>query len=235
VAQSIYSLSFDGSGDYVTPGRIAAGSSFTIQAWIKVSSLSGDRGIGHSFAASTPTTGDWWFSVGSSGYISFVVHSSTQYITGNVISAGTWYHIAATYDGSTRRIYVNGVDQGSLSSGGIGGGWDTNTRFGEIYFGAGYQFAGLLDDVAVWNSALSGATIAGLADGSTDPATLSPVGLWRFEEGSGSTANDLGSGANNGTITNATYSADVPSPLSGGGATVHPWWQYATQQVIGGP
>ena len=38
-----------------------------------------------------------------------------------------------------------------------------------------------------------------------------PLSWWRFEEGSGTTANDLGTGGNNGTLTNGTaYSTDVP-------------------------
>ena len=44
-----------------------------------------------------------------------------------------------------------------------------------------------------------------------DISSLSPVGYWRFE-GTGTTATDNGSGANNGTLTNGvTRSTDIPT------------------------
>ena len=43
-------------------------------------------------------------------------------------------------------------------------------------------------------------------------SSLSPLLWYRFQEGSGTTAIDSGTGGNNGTIENgATYSTDVPT------------------------
>jgi hypothetical protein len=74
------------------------------------------------------------------------------------IANNAWTHLAATYDGSTLRMYVNGVAVGSRAmSGGmlrstgalrIGG----NTIWGE-------WFRGRLDDIRVYSRALAGAEI----------------------------------------------------------------------------
>jgi hypothetical protein len=75
------------------------------------------------------------------------------------LPANKWSHVAATFDGGTLRIYVNGALVGSKALGGslavgsgplkIGG----NAVWGE-------WFKGLIDDVRVYNRALSTADIA---------------------------------------------------------------------------
>ena len=70
----------------------------------------------------------------------------------------TWTHLAMTYDGTTLRMFVNGNQVGSLASAGgvtatsgvlrIGG----NSVWSEYY-------RGLIDDVRIYNRALSGTEI----------------------------------------------------------------------------
>ena len=74
------------------------------------------------------------------------------------LTASTWTHLAATYDGTTLSLYVNGVQVSSLPQTGaiasstnplqIGG--DTNL---------GQFFAGTIDEVRVYNAALTSAQI----------------------------------------------------------------------------
>jgi hydrogenase maturation factor HypE len=74
------------------------------------------------------------------------------------LALNTWTHLAATYDGANMRIYVNGVQVGSRAQTGnmltsnrtlrIGG----NSIWGEY-------FNGLIDDVRVYNRALSATEI----------------------------------------------------------------------------
>ena len=70
----------------------------------------------------------------------------------------TWSHLASTYDGTTLRLYVNGTQVGSVATTGsievssgvlrIGG----NTIWGEY-------FSGLIDEVRIYNRALSATEI----------------------------------------------------------------------------
>ena len=77
---------------------------------------------------------------------------------GSRLPANTWTHLAATYDGSVQRLYINGVQVASRNQTGpiavsngavrIGG----NAVWGEF-------FQGRIDEVRIYNRALSAAEI----------------------------------------------------------------------------
>jgi hypothetical protein len=70
----------------------------------------------------------------------------------------TWSHLAATYDGATLRLYRNGVQIGSRAQTG-----NILTSTGALRIGGnaiwGEYFRGLIDDVRIYNRALSAAEI----------------------------------------------------------------------------
>jgi hypothetical protein len=75
---------------------------------------------------------------------------------------------------------------------------------------------GLIDEVALFNSALSASDITSIYNSGApgDISSLNPVGWWRMGDsnyGSGTTITDQGSGGNDGTLVNGpTFSTDVP-------------------------
>ena len=78
-------------------------------------------------------------------------------------TAGTWYHIAGTYDDFKLKIYVNGILQNTLSQQG------TQRATSGFYFGDGsgswcVPFNGKIDDVRIYDRALSAEEIANLAN-----------------------------------------------------------------------
>jgi len=81
------------------------------------------------------------------------------------LNTGQWYHIAATWDGLTVRIYVDGVvdnDPSDLRGDTLG----TDTR--PFYIGGrsgADLFDGTLDDIRIYNRALSDAQASGLFNG----------------------------------------------------------------------
>jgi hypothetical protein len=78
-----------------------------------------------------------------------------QYPT--TLTPQTWYHLAATYDGTTYRAYLNG--QPSLSK--VGPGPATpQGAFMVCSGGSGLAESGQVDDLKVWNRALSDTEIA---------------------------------------------------------------------------
>jgi len=86
------------------------------------------------------------------------------------VPLGVWTHVAATYDGTTLRLYVNGTQASSKAVSGaivtttgalrIGG----NTIWGEY-------FSGLIDEVRVYERALTATEIAADRDRAVVPGT----------------------------------------------------------------
>ena len=91
------------------------------------------------------------------------------YFNGTVIvTGGEWHHYASTYDGAAGRIYIDGVlDVTSEGTGQI------NISNYDLYIGENAQatgrfFNGILDDIQIYNRALSEAEINGIMKGLAD-------------------------------------------------------------------
>ncbi len=104
--------------------------------------------------------------------------------TGNVLGASalpvnTWTHIAATYDGSTSRLFVNGVQVASQAqTGSIATTTDALTIGGNGF--AGENWSGLIDEVRIYNQALTASQIQSDMTNSIvplGPKPAAPTGL----------------------------------------------------------
>ena len=128
---------------------------------------------------------------------------------------GVWYHVAATYDGNQSVLYVNGVAEASAMAG-FALDYDTTP----IYIGttgtwAPYlnMFAGILDEVSIYNRALSSNEIAAIYSAGSagkcsagtrcDPPPSGIVGWWPGE----GTGNDI-IGGDNGVLSNGVAFAN---------------------------
>jgi len=137
-------------------------------------------------------------------------------VGGFVPQLNTWYHIVGVYDGSNIIFYRNGVPlnqtpaTGTISA-------NTGFQYNLIGFdtsrGASSAFSGLIDEVRVYNRALSTEEIKRLYKiGATtkvnvprkDTLTDGLVGSWTFDgpDMAADTAYDRSGNANNGTLTN---------------------------------
>jgi hypothetical protein len=152
-------LSFDGVNDTVTVTTALQASSVTVEAWVYPTALSGWRSVVMNEAEKGLVFGLYAhdnlphpaMTVGVNGI---------DYSAGGVsaLRLNTWTHLAATYDGTTIRLYVNGVEAGTAAGAGalpetanplrIGG----NSVWGEY-------FKGRIDEVRIYNRALSTAEI----------------------------------------------------------------------------
>jgi Concanavalin A-like lectin/glucanases superfamily len=94
--------------------------------------------------------------------ISFSIGGSTRSVVGSqVLQPNTWCHLVGTWDGDKVRIYVNGsLAEESISYSGLvalgAGTWTIGKRFS----GASYGWQGQIQDVALFDRALSSAEIA---------------------------------------------------------------------------
>jgi hypothetical protein len=158
-------LSFDGLNDWVTVADSAAldlSSAMTLEAWVKPSAAGGWRTV-----LLKEGTGNMAYEMYSNNpdisrpAAYFTTAGGTlRAATGTaVLPTNAWTHLAATYDGTNMRFYVNGVlVRDVLRSGSI-----LNTA-GPLHIGGnqvwgGEFFAGLIDEVRIYNRALSAAEI----------------------------------------------------------------------------
>jgi cysteine-rich repeat protein len=163
-------LEFDGSSDYVKIPDDAATlhpAELTFTAWFQVNQI-GDWGsiLGHS----------GWpkLQVGPSGEISITDLPDSVGAAGSdlnsavgLIAAGSWYHAAFTYDSLNRmKLYLDGVEVAQ----GLGIGPLNNWITADWFIGisdtpaasASDFFNGTIDDVRIYNTALTGAQIQGI-------------------------------------------------------------------------
>ena len=154
-------------------------------------------------------------------FISFDSGGTHRQATFNTaVTLTDWHHVALTYDGSYIKGYVDGSEDYSIAETRTIN-YAANATYGtDFWIGKG-QFTsnaeGLIDEVALFNSALSASDITAIYNSGV-PASLasySPVSWWRMGDICGSTGTnipDQGSASNDGTLTNGpTFSTTVPS------------------------
>jgi hypothetical protein len=188
-----YALTFDGADDVVTLGQVAHAGTLTVEFWVRpatnaqesivINQATDNAGWSVELNAGRPAL---WVAT-SRGWQ--VVRHSTRLLS------GTWYHVAATYNNGTARVFVNGQPgtatalQSGLGAAGV-------LRFGGAP-GFAY-FAGALDDVRISGTVRYSAAF-------TPPATLpaataSTLGQWALSEGSGQTTADGATVGNTGQL-----------------------------------
>jgi len=152
---------FDGDDDYIevaNDSSIQTLSALTISAWVKPTNV-GDT-YQRVVDKSTGNNGAGGYSLwvkSTNGLIGFALSGSSadNLYSSTALSASTWYHIVASTDGSTKRIYINGVEDASDAGAGATPSSSTaNLRIGGSAGVASREFAGDIDEVAIWNRAL---------------------------------------------------------------------------------
>lgn len=211
-------IDFDGVNDYVyfgANGNIPVGGSpYTLEAKIKPD-VHGNNGIigWGNYGTNNQTNA---LRLGIGGSTGFVVYN---YWFGNDIlmetpnlADGNWHHVAATWDGTTRKIYLDGVlmafDNPSPAS--IPGNWDMIIGMTCPWCGGEY-FDGKIDEVRVWNYARAACDISEFKDCEIPGAMSGLVLNQHFNQGSANMNNasvnvafDASSNALNGSLTNMT-------------------------------
>ncbi len=80
-----------------------------------------------------------------------------------VLTVGEWTHLAVTFDKATTRFYVNGVQTGTSSTWSFGPDREASLQIGCDSVGGGNPFNGAIDEVKIYDIALTPAEILALA------------------------------------------------------------------------
>ena len=212
-------LSLDGVNDFVNivPTSIVNNlgvSGFTIESWIKPTDVSGARSI-------VRKTGDYNLYVLNGSLAAEVwpiggINNTWKKLEGasSNISPNVWSHVAATWDGTTLKLYINGLPiSGTLTNGSIN---DVNENLligrSQTY---GNPFAGNIDELRIWNTPRSNSQINDNRFSFVNPATSGLVAYYKFDEGTGTSTADATGAGNAGTLTNgATWVTPSTVPIS---------------------
>jgi len=194
-------VSLDGNNDYVNlgPNFNFTSESFSISHWIKLNSLfTATANVGPiPFYKGNYQVNGYYSGIGNSGDVIFVTNQSgaVQFssTTINTISTGTWYYLTYVRNGSSVRIYVNGEDKTSTAASHINPTTSSsNFQIGK-YSSNNIDMNGLMDEVRIYNRALSTTEVKQLYEWAPGP-----VAYYKFDEGVGTTAFDTSGNSNNG-------------------------------------
>ena len=151
------SIYFDGSNDYLqctAPFTINDNSgTYTIEAWLKPdSSVFTDDTYRSFFNCGNNLNMGFWRSAHAHGTKLYVESDGNWNgfgIFSDALVQGRWYHIAFVRDGSSQKLYLNGVLQGSASSSSTTTA-ETNWTWG---YESGNRWKGYMSDMRVYNVA----------------------------------------------------------------------------------
>jgi hypothetical protein len=159
-------LEFDGDGDFLDCGAneiLALTDAASISAWIKVAVAGADHKVGGN---QDGANGGYKMSV-YGDKIEFEIRTAANSAVlnrsvegGTIIEVDTWYHVVGVYsleDGYIR-TYVNGeLDRELLTTEALGASPGSLIIGAEPFNTGSYNFNGIMDEVCVYNKALSAA------------------------------------------------------------------------------
>ncbi|MBL7699082.1 MAG: T9SS type A sorting domain-containing protein [Chitinophagaceae bacterium] len=210
-------LNFDGTDDVVNiadNNSLDITAAITLEAWVYATK---NTGIQNVVAKSSQAINNGYiFPRTDNGWTNTVMYlhigGSWRTLSAAYPSLNIWHHLAATYDGSMMRIFIDGVQAATAAQSGA---IIANTNILAIGNQPGYSefFGGTVDEVRIWNVARSQAQIAGNMNVSLDPsANANLVSYYTFNQGLPSGANagmttlvDM-KNENNGTLNNFAMS-----------------------------
>ncbi|MFH0891145.1 MAG: DUF2341 domain-containing protein [Candidatus Falkowbacteria bacterium] len=237
-------MEFDGTDDYtnISDSRsLYSSGDVSISLWFKLNqefnSSSPNGFIPFSLSDALSTNDLTFYMNNGTGKLSFQTYDSALrdlYTNKNQWAAGTWFNIIATLeDSKIKKLFINGEEEiAAAVSADRGTTLATVAYIGRSY--QGYYFDGLIDEVKIWNYALSaeevksvynqnsslvvnsetdannnGTSTTGAATEYCVPGDTSlcdgPVLEMKFDELSGTTTYDTSGNGNNGAVNGATW------------------------------
>ena len=194
-----YSMQFDGANEYLSignPTEVNFDSDMSMSFWIKYTNISSGY-ITAIAKMSGGTDPQWRVYLGNQTGGTKDVRlqtwngtARTQTNSSGLISHNQWHHIAVTIeDGVTNgtKLYIDGTTAFTSTHSMV----SSSYNFQIAGVGSNY-FNGLIDEVALFDSALSSTDVAALRDtGGANPvpadiSSLSPTGWWRMGDGAAS-------------------------------------------------
>jgi len=138
------------TNDYVEipTTSVLNGNIFTVSAWMLSNDITQEQTI-------VSRNGPFFLRVSGSRFRIGVHTGAWTFLNGAALSSNSWYHLVLTYDGSTMKSYINGVqDLTAAKTGSL-------VSFAKLYLGRPvpvgeqYPMNGRIDDVRIYGRALT--------------------------------------------------------------------------------
>ena len=209
-----FALQFDGADDLLNCGNGTSlqitGNKITLEAMINATEFKSQPFAGSVIVKDQGSNSSgYMIRCGGNGIINFNIGNGSWHeinTPANSVQINQWHHVAATYDGTSMKIYVDGelkVQQSITLT--IGNASNSNLLIGESPGFPGRVFNGKIDEVRIWNVARTQDQIQRTMNTILTPEYYSSsdsglVGYWRLDEGVGQTASDLSFYSNTATL-----------------------------------
>lgn len=227
-----------GGGTYANIPHSAAlnvESAYTIEMWVKLSDVTSETVLFEKgswqndlFLLTKPHNGGVVFTMAGPG-LTFASSSSFEQYSTTTLQADTWYHLAATWDGTTSKLYVNGTLEASESPAGT-----LTATTEDIHIGSRpnstFPAAGVIDDVRLWNTPRDAAQVLADKNSATVAADSTLVAHWTFNEGTGTTAADSSGNGHDATLAGAGWA----SGISDNGTTTAAYTENGAAVIVAG-
>jgi len=175
----------------------------TASAWVNATSWPTQIFQGSIIAKDTWSSGNKGYVLrgGAGGRVSFAIVVNGNWSdlqTTATVPTGGWHHVAGVYDGTTQKIYIDGVERASKAlTGALTPSTGTALLVGGCPADSTRRFVGTINEARVYNRALTAAEVASKHAGgvAAEPATEQALALrLPFDEGTGSTTVDATTG-----------------------------------------
>lgn len=211
-------LDFDGIDDKVNcdttiSTTLSDTNKLTVEAWIKttrdsnVETIVSNHGNGSSTQFDLRTVnGEFNCFIGFGSYV----------VTGGTVIPDTWQHVAMVFDGNSVTLYVDGVNVGTTPT---PSNYTLPTSVAPMilgYNGYGEIFKGQMDEVRVWNKALTQTEIQNNKNCELGPGQTNLLAYYQFNQGldnrnnsTVTTVADASSNANTGILDGFTLTGNT--------------------------
>jgi hypothetical protein len=234
--QAQNALHFDGIDDRVDCGNdvsLQLSGQLTLEAWIYANTwkISVFQGCIINKEQNVPDYG-YMLRAGQGGRLGFNLGNGSwhEIISAPLLSLNTWHHVAATYDGSKMRLFIDGVQTDSLSLT-ISIGNAANNLFIGDWYSNGRNFNGIIEEVRVWNVARTKAEIQATMNSALCVLPPGLVAYYPFNQGNAGGNNagltslfDQSGNGNDGILANFSLSGSSSNWVAGqnlpGGSTI---------------